>query len=43
MSAHPRAVRIRDSKPTDGPVLTVAPDAWAAFLAERRPRHRTYS
>ncbi|WP_405776803.1 DUF397 domain-containing protein [Streptomyces sp. NBC_00859] len=35
VAAHPRAIHIRDSKVTDGPVLTVAPDAWAAFLAER--------
>ncbi|MFJ1544083.1 DUF397 domain-containing protein [Streptomyces sp. NPDC088246] len=32
VSAHPAAVHIRDSKVTDGPVLTVPPAAWAAFL-----------
>ncbi|MFE5091681.1 DUF397 domain-containing protein [Streptomyces sp. NPDC056638] len=32
VSAHPTAVHIRDSKVTDGPVLTVPPAAWAAFL-----------
>ncbi|MFJ4569836.1 DUF397 domain-containing protein [Streptomyces sp. NPDC088846] len=33
VAAHPAAVHIRDSKVTDGPVLTVPPAAWAAFLA----------
>ncbi|MFJ1845360.1 DUF397 domain-containing protein [Streptomyces sp. NPDC088146] len=33
VAAHPAAVHIRDSKVTDGPVLTVPPTAWAAFLA----------
>ncbi|MFE1882332.1 DUF397 domain-containing protein [Streptomyces diastatochromogenes] len=28
-----RAVHIRDSKVTGGSVLTVAPDAWAGFVA----------
>ncbi|WP_367045697.1 DUF397 domain-containing protein [Streptomyces sp. Je 1-332] len=33
IAAHPTAVHIRDSKNPDGsPQLTVAPDAWAAFL-----------
>ncbi|MFB6711884.1 MULTISPECIES: DUF397 domain-containing protein [unclassified Streptomyces] len=32
VSAHPAAVHIRDSKVADGPVLTVPPAAWAAFL-----------
>ncbi|MGW1812122.1 DUF397 domain-containing protein [Streptomyces sp. NPDC002125] len=32
VSAHPAAVHIRDSKVTDGPVLTVPPAAWAAFV-----------
>ncbi|MFE4794117.1 DUF397 domain-containing protein [Streptomyces sp. NPDC056708] len=32
VSAHLTAVHIRDSKVTDGPVLTVPPAAWAAFL-----------
>ncbi|MFC9944678.1 DUF397 domain-containing protein [Streptomyces pratensis] len=33
VSAHPAAVHIRDSKVTDGPVLTVPPAAWAAFVS----------
>ncbi|WPO70712.1 DUF397 domain-containing protein [Streptomyces sp. KN37] len=34
VAAHPAAVHIRDSKnPDDGPQLTVAPDAWTAFLS----------
>ncbi|MFB4421727.1 DUF397 domain-containing protein [Streptomyces sp. QL37] len=33
VAAHPSAVHIRDSKVTDGPVLTVPPAAWAAFVA----------
>ncbi|MFE7465981.1 DUF397 domain-containing protein [Streptomyces sp. NPDC057499] len=32
VSAHPAAVHIRDSKVTEGPVLTVPPAAWTAFL-----------
>ncbi|WP_405692248.1 DUF397 domain-containing protein [Streptomyces sp. NBC_01185] len=32
VSAHPSAVHIRDSKVTDGAVLTVPPAAWAAFV-----------
>ncbi|WP_079429906.1 DUF397 domain-containing protein [Streptomyces katrae] len=32
VAAHPAAVHIRDSKVTDGPVLTVAPTTWAAFV-----------
>ncbi|WP_203182653.1 DUF397 domain-containing protein [Streptomyces pratensis] len=32
VSAHPAVVHIRDSKVTDGPVLTVPPAAWAAFV-----------
>ncbi|WP_405943821.1 DUF397 domain-containing protein [Streptomyces sp. NBC_00932] len=35
VAAHPRAIHVRDSKVADGPILTVAPRAWAAFLAER--------
>ncbi|MEV3988854.1 DUF397 domain-containing protein [Streptomyces sp. NPDC049837] len=35
VSAHPRAVHIRDSKNPTGPVLTVSPTSWAAFLAVR--------
>ncbi|MGA5424022.1 DUF397 domain-containing protein [Streptomyces lavendulocolor] len=33
VAAHPSAVHIRDSKNPTGPVLTVAPAAWEAFLA----------
>ncbi|MFG2920054.1 DUF397 domain-containing protein [Streptomyces sp. NPDC048305] len=34
VAAHPSAVHIRDSKASDsGPVLTVPPAAWAAFVA----------
>lgn len=32
VAAHPSAVHIRDSKTADGPVLTVPPAAWTAFL-----------
>ncbi|MEW1611071.1 MULTISPECIES: DUF397 domain-containing protein [unclassified Streptomyces] len=32
VAAHPSAVHIRDSKLTDGPVLTVEPAAWGAFV-----------
>ncbi|WP_299533714.1 DUF397 domain-containing protein [uncultured Streptomyces sp.] len=32
VAAHPAAVHIRDSKVTDGPVLTVPPHAWNAFV-----------
>ncbi|MFI1844415.1 DUF397 domain-containing protein [Streptomyces microflavus] len=32
VAAHPSAVHIRDSKVTDGPVLTVGPAAWNAFI-----------
>ncbi|MEU1218672.1 DUF397 domain-containing protein [Streptomyces microflavus] len=32
VAAHPSAVHIRDSKVTDGPVLTVEPATWNAFL-----------
>ncbi|MFJ8775396.1 DUF397 domain-containing protein [Streptomyces microflavus] len=32
VAAHPSAVHIRDSKVTDGPVLTVEPAAWNAFV-----------
>ncbi|WP_399931285.1 DUF397 domain-containing protein [Streptomyces kanamyceticus] len=40
VAAHTAAVHIRDSKnPDDGPQLTVAPDAWTAFLAlSQEPR-----
>ena len=33
VAAHPAAVHIRDSKVIGGPVLTVPPAAWAAFVA----------
>ncbi|MFE9723265.1 DUF397 domain-containing protein [Streptomyces sp. NPDC005794] len=33
VATHPAAVHIRDSKVTDGPVLTMLPAAWAAFVA----------
>lgn len=32
VATHPAAVHIRDSKVTDGPVLTVPSAAWTAFL-----------
>ncbi|MEU2071749.1 DUF397 domain-containing protein [Streptomyces anulatus] len=32
VAARPSAVHIRDSKMTDGPVLTVEPAAWSAFV-----------
>lgn len=32
---HPAAIHVRDSKNPSGPQLTVAPDAWAAFVAQR--------
>ncbi|MFJ8860729.1 DUF397 domain-containing protein [Streptomyces sp. NPDC102451] len=32
VATHPAAVHIRDSKVTAGPVLTVPPAAWAAFV-----------
>ncbi|MFJ3190119.1 DUF397 domain-containing protein [Streptomyces halstedii] len=32
VAAHPAAVHIRDSKAVDGPVLTVPPSAWHAFV-----------
>ncbi|MDN3297841.1 DUF397 domain-containing protein [Streptomyces ficellus] len=34
VAAHPRAVHIRDSKNPAGPVLTVSPAAWEAFVVE---------
>ncbi|MBT2487547.1 DUF397 domain-containing protein [Streptomyces sp. ISL-96] len=33
VAAEPHAVRVRDSKVTDGPVLTVSPTAWTAWTA----------
>ncbi|PSK69781.1 DUF397 domain-containing protein [Streptomyces sp. CS149] len=32
IATHPAAVHIRDSKVTDGPVLTVEPATWSAFV-----------
>ncbi|MFD4590418.1 DUF397 domain-containing protein [Streptomyces rubiginosohelvolus] len=32
VAAHPAAAHIRDSKVTDGPVLTVEPATWNAFV-----------
>ncbi|WP_335939512.1 DUF397 domain-containing protein [Streptomyces sp. PTD5-9] len=32
VAAHPAAVHIRDSKVTDGPVLTVRPTTWTTFI-----------
>ncbi|MFD3553108.1 DUF397 domain-containing protein [Streptomyces goshikiensis] len=32
VAAHPAAVHVRDSKVSDGPVLTVSPITWAAFV-----------
>ncbi|MFD9845161.1 DUF397 domain-containing protein [Streptomyces parvus] len=32
IATHPAAVHIRDSKVTDGPVLTVDPATWSAFV-----------
>ncbi|EST27768.1 DUF397 domain-containing protein [Streptomyces niveus] len=34
VAAHPTAVHVRDSKVSDGPVLTVTPTAWAAFTSD---------
>ncbi|TXL90495.1 DUF397 domain-containing protein [Streptomyces sp. IB2014 016-6] len=34
VAAHPAAVHVRDSKVAEGPVLTLAPAAWAAFTAD---------
>ncbi|MFJ4917343.1 DUF397 domain-containing protein [Streptomyces sp. NPDC088726] len=31
VAAHPLAVHVRDSKNPEGPALTLAPIAWAAF------------
>ncbi|MGW7204246.1 DUF397 domain-containing protein [Streptomyces sp. NPDC054837] len=35
VATQPTAVHVRDSKNPAGPQLTVAPDAWAAFVAQR--------
>ncbi|NED91526.1 DUF397 domain-containing protein [Streptomyces sp. SID11233] len=31
VAAHSRAIHVRDSKNPEGPALTLAPTAWAAF------------
>ncbi|NGO69831.1 DUF397 domain-containing protein [Streptomyces boncukensis] len=36
VAAHPAAVRVRDSKDPEGPMLTVSPAAWAAFTARAK-------
>ncbi|WP_455352301.1 DUF397 domain-containing protein [Streptomyces sp. SYSU K217416] len=33
VAAHPAAIHVRDSKNPGGPVLTLAPAAWASFTA----------
>ncbi|MER7109522.1 DUF397 domain-containing protein [Streptomyces sp. NPDC000229] len=35
VAAHPTAVHVRDSKNPTGPVLTISPTAWEAFLVGR--------
>ncbi|QNP72689.1 DUF397 domain-containing protein [Streptomyces roseirectus] len=32
----PSTIAVRDSKTPDGPLLTLAPSAWAAFTASHR-------
>ncbi|MDD9379073.1 DUF397 domain-containing protein [Streptomyces sp. ZAF1911] len=34
VAAHTSTIHIRDSKLTEGPVLTVTPAAWAAFVGD---------
>ncbi|QKW09351.1 DUF397 domain-containing protein [Streptomyces sp. NA04227] len=34
VSPHPTAIHIRDSKNPSGPMLTVAPATWTAFLSD---------
>jgi hypothetical protein len=36
IAAHPAAVHVRDSKNPTGPVLTLAPAAWASFTGTLR-------
>ncbi|AZK95780.1 MULTISPECIES: DUF397 domain-containing protein [Streptomyces] len=36
VATEPSAIHIRDSKVTDGPVLTVTPATWRAFVATAR-------
>lgn len=38
VAAHAAAVHVRDSKVTEGPVLTVTPAAWAAFVGDAATR-----
>ncbi|MFF7648259.1 DUF397 domain-containing protein [Streptomyces sp. NPDC007983] len=33
VAACPQTIHVRDSKHTSGPQLTLAPDAWAEFIA----------
>ncbi|MEU7240813.1 DUF397 domain-containing protein [Streptomyces sparsogenes] len=33
VATRPDTIHVRDSKNTTGPILTVAPDAWAEFVA----------
>ncbi|MFJ2233401.1 DUF397 domain-containing protein [Streptomyces sp. NPDC087859] len=35
VATQPAVIHVRDSKNPAGPQLTVAPDAWAAFVAQR--------
>ncbi|MEV6653318.1 DUF397 domain-containing protein [Streptomyces sp. NPDC051219] len=36
VAAHPAAIHVRDSKNPGGPVLTLAPGAWASFVSDVR-------
>jgi hypothetical protein len=36
VATHPTAIHIRDSKNPEGPVFTVRPDAWTAFVGLAR-------
>ncbi|MDI3423100.1 DUF397 domain-containing protein [Streptomyces luteolus] len=36
IAAHPAAVHIRDSKNPGGPVLTIEPATWDAFISAQR-------
>ncbi|MGW0733584.1 DUF397 domain-containing protein [Streptomyces sp. NPDC002851] len=33
VATHPSAIHIRDSKDPEGPILTVSPATWAAFVS----------
>ncbi|MBD0840013.1 DUF397 domain-containing protein [Streptomyces sp. TRM68416] len=35
VATHPVAIHVRDSKNPTGPVLTVSPATWTAFVASR--------